>query len=241
MRKIKKEKTVEELVSRRFQKQKKVFRKEESEKISTRKPQNHAIELKKRFVPRKGKVYLLSREKREEIQVFIEDQLQKGYIWLSKLPQTSPVHFVAKKDRKRKIVQDYCYVNQQIVKNGYPLPLITDILDRIGKKVFTKLDLKWGYNNVRIKEDNEWKVAFITYIRVYKPIVMYFGLTNSLATFQTIMNNLFQDIINQGNTATFIDDIIVAMDTKKGHDKLIEEILKKLEENDLFVKPEKCW
>jgi len=63
-------------------------------------------------VPRKGKVYLLSREKREEIQVFIEDQLQKGYIWLSKLPQTSPVHFVAKKDRKRKIVQDYCYVNQ---------------------------------------------------------------------------------------------------------------------------------
>ena len=69
---------------------------------------------------------------------------------------------------------------------------------------------------------------------------MYFGLTNSPATFQTIMNNLFRDLINQGDTTTFINDILVATDTKEGHDKLVEEILKRLEENDLFVKPEKC-
>jgi len=77
------------------------------------------------------------------------------------------------------------------------------------------------------------------YIGVYEPIVIYFGLTNFSVTFQTMMNDLFQDMINQGNTAIFIDDIIVAMDTKKGHDKLVEKVLKRLEENNLFVKPEK--
>jgi len=69
---------------------------------------------------------------------------------------------------------------------------------------------------------------------------MYFGLTNSSATFQTMMNDLFWDLINQGETATFIDDILVATDTEEGHDELVEEVLKRLEENDLFVKPEKC-
>ena len=84
-------------------------------------------------------------------------------------------------------------------------------------------------------------MAFITYIRTYELIVIYFRLTNSLAIFQTMMNNLFQDMINQRNTATFIDDIIVVMDTKKEHDELVEKILKRLKENNLFVKPEKCW
>ena len=121
------------------------------------------------------------------------------------------------------------------------MPLIADILDRVEKrKVSTKLDLRWGYNNVRIKERDEWKAAFTTHIGAYEPTVMYFGLTNSLATFQTMMNDLFQDLINQGDTATFIDNILVATDTEKGHDELVEEVLRRLEENDLFVKPEKC-
>jgi len=128
-----------------------------------------------------------------------------------------------------------------MIKNGYPLPLIADILDGVGKrKVFTKLNLRWGYNNVRIKERDEWKTAFTTHIRVYKPTVMYFRLTNSPATFQAIMNDLFRDLINQGDTATFIDDILVATDTEEEHDELVEEVLRRLEENDLFVKPEKC-
>ena len=105
--------------------------------------------------------------------------------------------------------------------------------------MFTKLDLRQKYNNERIKEGNKQKVVFTTHIGVYEPIVMYFGLTNFSVTFQTIMNNLFQDMINQGNTAIFIDDIIVAMDTKEGHNKLVEKVLKRLEKNDLFVKPEK--
>ena len=78
------------------------------------------------------------------------------------------------------------------------------------------------------------------HIGAYKPIVMYFGLTNSPATFQTIMNDLFRDLINQEDTATFINDILVATDTEEGYDELVEEVLKRLEENDLFMKPEKC-
>jgi len=153
----------------------------------------------------------------------------------------SPVHFVAKKDEKRRMVQDYQHVNQWTIENRYLLPLIADILDGVGrKKVFTKLDLRWGYNNVRIKEGDEWKTAFMTHIGAYEPTVMYFGLTNSPATFQTMMNNLFRDLINQGDTATFIDNILVATEMEEGHDELVEEVLRRLEENNLFVKPEKC-
>jgi len=127
-----------------------------------------------------------------------------------------------------------------MIKNGYPLSLIIDILDGVGKKkVFMKLDLRWGYNNVRIKEGDEWKVVFTTHIGAYEPTVMYFGLTNSSATFQIIINDLFRDLINQRDMATFINDILVAMDTEEGHDELVEEVLKRLEENDLFVKLEK--
>ena len=111
MRKIKEGKIVEKLVSRRFWKWKKVFGKKEPERMSTRKPWNYTIELKEGFVPRKGKVYSLSKQEREEVQVFVEDQLWKGYIQPSKLPQTLPVHFVAKKDGKRRMVQDYHYIN----------------------------------------------------------------------------------------------------------------------------------
>ena len=128
-----------------------------------------------------------------------------------------------------------------MIKNRYPLPLIVDVLDGVRKrKVFTKLDLRWEYNNIRIKERDEWKAAFTIYIGAYKPIVMYFGLTNSSAAFQTIINDLFCNLINQEDTAIFVDDILVATDIEERYDKLVEEMLKRLEENDLFVKPEKC-
>ena len=138
------------------------------------------------------------------------------------------------------MVQDYCHINQWTIKNEYSLSLIADILNGVGKrKVFTKLDLRQGYNNVRIKEGDKWKAAFTMHIGAYEPTVMYFRLTNSLATFQMIMNDLFQDLINQENTVIFIDDILVATDTEEGHDELVEKVLKRLEENNLFVKPEK--
>jgi len=154
--KNKNEETLRKLVPKRFWKWKKVFGKRESERMPVRKAWDHAIELKKGFIPKKEKVYSLSREEREEVQAFVEDQLRKEYICSSKSPQISPVHFVAKKDGKRRMVQDYRHINQWTIKNRYLLPLIVDILDGVGKrKVFTKLDLRWSYNNVRIKEGDE--------------------------------------------------------------------------------------
>ena len=101
---------------------------------------DHTIELKERFMPKKGKIYLLLREEREGVQAFLEDQLRKGYIQPSKSPQISPVHFVAKKGSTQRMVQDYRHINQWMIKNRY---LIADILDGVGKrKVFTKLDLR---------------------------------------------------------------------------------------------------
>jgi len=82
------------------------------------------------------------------------------------------------------MVQDYKYLNKWTIKNNYPLPLISDVVENIGiKKVFTKMDLRWGYNNIQIKEGDEWKAAFTTPERSFEPTVMFFGLTNSPATF----------------------------------------------------------
>ena len=93
---------------------------------------------------------------REEVQNFVEDQLRKGYIRPKKSPQTSPVFFVGKKEGKKRIVMDYCNLNSQTMKNNYPLPLITELINNIGgKKVFTKMDLRWGFNNMRIKEGDK--------------------------------------------------------------------------------------
>jgi len=110
--------------------------------------------------------------------------LRKGYIRLLKLPQIAPVFFIGKKDGKKRMVQDYRYLNKWTIKNNYPLPLISDIVENIGmKKVFTKMDLRWGYNNIQIKEGDEWKAAFMTPEGSFKPTVMFFGLTNLPATF----------------------------------------------------------
>jgi len=91
--------------------------------------------------------------------------LRKGYIRPSKSPQTFLVFFVGKKDSEKHMVMDYCRLSKQIVKNNYLLLLITSLVDSMGnKKLFTKMDLRWGYNNVYIKEGDEWKVAFTTYV-----------------------------------------------------------------------------
>ena len=96
----------------------------------------------------------------------------------------APVFFVGKKDEKKQMVQDYRYLNEWMVKNNYLLPLISDILENIRtKKVFTKMDLRWDYNNMRIKEGDEWKAAFMMPEGLFIPIVMFFGLTNSPVTF----------------------------------------------------------
>jgi len=106
--------------------------------------------------------------------------------------------------------------------------------------MFTKMDLRWGYNNVRIKEGDEWKVVFTIPEGSFEPMVMFFGLMNSPATFQTMMNELLRDLINTGKVAAFIDDVIIGTETEEGHDELVAEVIKRLEENDLYIKLEKC-
>jgi len=128
-----------------------------------------------------------------------------------------------------------------MVKNNYLLPLISDIVENIGiKKVFMKLDLRWGYNNMRIKEGDEWKTAFTTPEGSFEPTVIFFGLTNSPATFQAIMNEILRDLINTRKVASFIDNIIVGTKEEKGHDEIVEEVIRRIEENNLYVEPEKC-
>jgi len=107
------------------------------------------------------------------------------------------------------------------------------------KKVFMKIDLRWGYNNVRIKEGDEWKAVFMTSEGSFEPTVIFFGLTNSPVTFQMMMNELLRNLINTEKIAAFIDDVIVGIENKEEHNELVAEIIKRLEENDLYIKLEK--
>ena len=127
------------------------------------------------------------------------------------------------------------------MKNNYPLLLISDIVENIGmKKMFMKLDLRWGYNNIRIKEEDKWKVAFTIPEGLFEPTVMFFRLTNSPATFQAIMNEILRDLINTGKVASFIDDIIVGTEEEEEHNEIVEEVIRRMEENNLYMKLEKC-
>ena len=149
----------------------------------------------------------------------------------------SPVFFVNKKDRSKRIVMDYCNLNNQIVKNNYLLLLIIDLIGN--KKVFTKLDLRQGFNNVRIKERDKQKRVFIIHIESFELTVIFFRMTNLLVTFQIIINEILRDLINKEKVTAFVDDILVKIETKERYNKIVNKILKRLEENNLYVKPEK--
>jgi len=96
------------------------------------------------------------------------------------------------------------------VKNKYPLPLISELVSQLhGARYFTKLDVRWGFNNVRIKPRDEWKVTFRTNRGLFEPLVMFFGITNSPTTFQTMMNDIFWDLIAEGIMAVYLDDILI--------------------------------
>ena len=232
---------IETMVPKRFHWWLKVFGKVESERMPVRKVWDHAIDVKEDFKPSKAKVYPLSRNEREEVQKFVNEHLKKGYIRPSKSQQTSPVFFIGKKDGGKHMVMDYYKLNRQTVKNNYPLLLITELIDNMGSKhIFTKMDLRWGYNNVWVKEGDEWKAAFTTHMGLFEPVVMFFGMTNLPATFQAMMNEILRDMINKGKVAAFVDDVLVGTETEEGHNEVVEEVLRQLEENNLYVKPEKC-
>ena len=168
--------------------------------------------------------------------------MEKGYIQPSKSPYLSPFFFIKKKDGKLHPVQDYGHINQYTVQNNYPLPLILELINKVRNvALFTKFDIWWGCNNIRIKEGDEWKAAFKTNQGLFKPLIMYFGLTNSPSTFQTIMNIILQDLILTGDVIGYLDDIlIVTTDDEILHKKRTWQVLKVLQEHDLYLRPEKC-
>src|SRR5258705_3664790 len=144
--------------------------------------------------------------------------LARGYIRPSQSPFASPFFFIKKKDGKLHPVQDYRQLNYLTIKNQYPLPLISDVTDKLkDAKIFSKFDVHWGYNNIRVKEGDEWKAAFKTNRGMFEPLVMFFGLTNSPATFQTMMNEIFNDLIDTGKAFIYMDDILIATVTLHEH------------------------
>ena len=217
----------EDLVPKAYHKHLKVFLKKESERMPLHKLWDHAIDMKDTFVPKKGRLIPLSPQEQKEISDFIDDQTRKGYIRPLKSPQTSPVFFVPKKDGKKRMVQDYRYLNEHTVKNNYLLPLIRQLSKKLqGAKLFTKMDLRWEYNNVRIKEGDEWKAAFTCHRGSFESLVMYFGLCNSPATFQAIINEIFADM--EDIIVVYIDDLLIftKTDNQEEPDRIILEVLR---------------
>jgi hypothetical protein len=145
-----------------------------------------------------------------EMDAFLEEALATRHIRQSRSPLGAPVFFIKKKDGKLRFIQDYRALNAITRKNRYPLPSINDLIHRPkGAHYFTKLDVRWGYNNVHIRKGDEWKATFHTNRGLFEPLVMYFGLTNSLATFQTMMNKISQDLITEGVVSMYLDDILI--------------------------------
>jgi hypothetical protein len=153
----------------------------------------------------------------------------------------SPFFFVDKKDGKLCPVQDYRALNDITIKNAAPLPLIPELIDKLcGARYFTKLDICWGYNNIHIKEGDEYKAAFKTPLGLFKPTVMTFWLCNTPATFETFMNKIFKDMIEDGHVIVYLDDILIFSDDLDHLEHLTREVLSHLEQYGLYLKPEKC-
>src|SRR5882724_13017626 len=131
--------------------------------------------------------------------------------------------------------------NSLTIKNQYPLPLISNVIDKLkDAHIFTKFDVQWGYNNVHIRPGDEWIAAFKTNHGMFEPLIMFFGLMNSPATFQVMMNKLFKDLIASGTVFVYMDDILIATHTMEEHCCIVHQVLQILESNQLFLKPEKC-
>ena len=212
---------------------------------------DHAIELKPgapSSLP--GKLIPLSQPELAELRKFVKEHLSRGTIRPSKSSYTASFFFIKKKDGKLRPVQDYRPINNWTIKNKYPLPLIPQLVDRLRScSLYTKFDIWWGYNNVCIKKGDEWKAAFMTNEGLFEPTVMFFGLTNSPATFQVMMNSIFTPEIAEQWLTVYMDDMAIHTAKRPNkteeqhlqrHCELVKQILAKLQEHDLFLKPEKC-
>jgi hypothetical protein len=205
--------TVEELkgVPEEYRWHSKVFSERTSQWLPNHTVWDHAIELlpgAPSTLP--GQLLPLMQEEIKEAKKFVSEHLERGMIQPSWSPYTANFFFVKKKDGKLRPVQDYQPLNKWTKKNQNVSPLIPSVINQlVGCTLFTKFNIQWGYNNIQIKPGNEWKAAFLTPEGLFEPTVMFFGLTNSLATFQMMMNTIFQHEVQEGWFSIFMDDGII--------------------------------
>jgi len=213
-----------------------VFAKEDFDVLPEHRQWDHAIELIPGTKSKSSKVYPLSPVEQKELDSFLEENLRTGRIHPSKSPMAAPVFFIKKKDGSLWLVQDYRALNSMTVKNKYPLPLISELISQLRRaRYFTKLDVHWGFNNVRIKPGDEWKAAFQTNWGLFEPLVMFFGMTNSPATFQTMMNNIFRNLIAEGIVVVYLDNILIFTKMEEEHTQAVRWVLQVLKENKLSL------
>jgi hypothetical protein len=220
----KEEKTWDQIVPPQYHKWKKVFSEEEAKRYLQHQPWDIAIDLIE-GAPKTldCKIYPLTLVEQGKLDKYIKENLEKGYIRPSKSPYSSPFFFVGKKDGKSRPVVDYRKLNSFTVPDRYPLPLIQELVDKVwDARLFSKMDVRAGYNNIRIKEGDEYKAAFKTNMGLFENTVMPFRLKNAPSVFQRMMNTQFADIIATGRVIIYMDDILVATrDNPEEHRQLV--------------------
>nr|AAN16328.1 putative polyprotein [Oryza sativa Japonica Group]AAP52669.1 retrotransposon protein, putative, Ty3-gypsy subclass [Oryza sativa Japonica Group] len=198
------------------------------------------IDLVPGTTPIHKRPYRMAANELAEVKRQVDDLLQKGYIRPSSSPWGAPVIFVEKKDHTQRMCVDYRALNDVTIKNKYPLPRIDDLFDQLkGATVFSKIDLRSGYHQLRIKEEDIPKTAFTTRYGLFECIVMSFGLTNAPAFFMNLMNKVFMEYLDKF-VVVFIDDILIYSRTKEEHEEHLRLALEKLREHQLYAKFSKC-
>src|SRR6202158_5841600 len=201
---------------------------------------DHRIELVPGQQPPSRPTYRMSQPEMDELKKQLTELMDKGYIQESKSPYGAPVLFVKKKDGSMRMCVDYRALNKITIKNKYPLPRIDELLDRLlGTKYFSKIDLRSGYHQVRIANEDIHKTAFSTRYGHYEYLVMPFGLTNAPATFMNLMQSVFSKYLDE-SVIIFLDDILVYSKSHDEHLKHLECVLQTLRQHKLYAKKSKC-
>lgn len=200
----------------------------------------HRIDEKEGSTPVHGPIYRLSDREQQELRKYLAEEIEAGRIQPSTSPYGSPVLFVPKKDGRLRLCVDYRALNKQTVKNRYPLPRIDDLLDQLRHaKVFSKIDLKSGYNQVEVLDEHAHKTAFKTRYGHYEYRVMPFGLCNAPATFQRLMNDILRPFLDLF-VIVYLDDILVYSPTLEAHENHLRKVMESLREHRLYAAPNKC-
>ncbi|QRV88083.1 Retrotransposable element Tf2 protein [Ceratobasidium sp. AG-Ba] len=218
-----------------------VFSEELFKKLPEHRPFDCNIDFKEDAeLPKPAKVYPLSPIESHTIKEFIDQELADGKIRPSKSPIASPCFFVKKKDGSLRLVTDYRKINDITIPYQFPMPLQVELVDQVkNAKVYSKLDLRWGFNNIRIKEGDEWKTAFRTAYGIYEYLVMPFGLKNAPAVLQCMMNHIFRHLLGV-TVVVYMDDILIFSEKEEEHAEHVREVLRILRENNLYAKLAKC-